>query len=52
MIFLDNGIDGTLWSEIKYRQVIAKPRATSKREAEKKHPQRTYFAFQEKMDKK
>jgi ribonuclease-3 len=33
-------------------KVIAKARATSKKKAEEKASQRTYFALQEKMDKK
>jgi ribonuclease-3 len=54
-IYEDNGIDGTRFFGVKLSidgKVIAKARATSKKKAEEKASQRTYFALQEKMDKK
>lgn len=54
-IYEDNGIDGTRYFGVKLSidgKVIAKARATSKKKAEEKASQRTYFALQEKMDKK
>jgi ribonuclease-3 len=54
-IYEDNGIDGTRFFGVKLSidgKVISKARATSKKKAEEKASQRTYFALQEKMDKK
>ncbi len=54
-IYEDDGIDGTRFFGVKLSidgKVIAKARATSKKKAEEKASQRTYFALQEKMDKK
>jgi ribonuclease-3 len=50
-IYEDNGID-PLWSEIKYRRVNCKSQSYLKKESRRKASQRTYFALQEKMDKK
>jgi ribonuclease-3 len=54
-IYEDNGIDGTRFFGVKLSiegKVIAKARATSKKKAEEKASQRSYFALQEKIDKK
>ncbi len=51
-VFDDNGIDGQKYFGVKLSiddKVIAKARATSKKKAEEKASQRTFFALQEKM---
>jgi ribonuclease-3 len=53
-IYEDNGIDGTRFFGVKLSidgKVIAKARATSKKESRRKASQRTYFALQEKWTK-
>jgi ribonuclease-3 len=54
-VFDDNGIDGQKYFGVKLSidgKVIAKARATSKKKAEEKASQRSYFALQEKINTK
>lgn len=54
-VYEDNGMEGQKYFGVKLKidgKVIAKARATSKKKAEEKASQRTYFAFQEKINKK